>query len=145
MAAGRSWPEVSVGSRVFLAMGSSSTIRMRFRWRMALLVWSVLGAGARAEDCLQGLLAVEERQGAALAWFPLGPGIGNGGLGYVPGLEGRFAPWTGVVPAPAGSEGVPGPGLLATGGFQLSPGSLDLRLSVCGSYTRAAASRSHTL
>ena len=58
---------------------------------------------------VRGLLEVDPDTGAASLFFPLGPGIGNPELRYVPALLGRFAPQVGIAPS----------------AFELSPGSLD--------------------
>ncbi len=70
------------------------------------------------------ILEVDPGSGAASLYFPLGPGIGPGGMRYTPALVGRMAPQVGEHPnSRGGGDGI---ALLAASGFELSPGVLDL-------------------
>jgi len=73
-----------------------------------------------------GILELDPETGSASMYIPLGPGLGRPGLRYIPALLGRFAPRVEMRPRCELS-------LPSTAGFELSPGSLDLRLAPAGS------------
>jgi hypothetical protein len=78
---------------------------------------------------IPGIFELDPGSGAASMYVPLGPGIGAADLRYIPALVGRFAPQVGM----RSFTGLLGevssrPTLLATSGFELTPGFLELPL-----------------
>ena len=88
--------------------------------------WSV-----QAPAGLHGTLRIDADSRAASLAFPLGPGLGEADLRYLPTLTGAMAPLVGMVPLASDfGKGMLVPALLATSGFSLAPGLLDWRWPV---------------